>query len=269
VDVAGSAAHRVRQQAVDQLDHRRVVDLLPGRDLVSLLLEHFDVVVQPLHVPEEVLKLLLVARALVMALDQGPEGHLSRDDGKKVVSGDELEVVQESVIGRVGHGDGQRAALALEREDDVLGGDFARDHGAELRDQLGGWVDLFQIQSGSADVRETAGSQRQTASENFRDVLSGTRLGGEKQISDRLFFSFSTGLCSLSTGADKEQQGVTGFVNSIEGKLEYRFPVVAPDQISLRAGREPAASGRCTGTVRGFVATPQQWGLSLFRSWSF
>jgi len=138
-----------------------------------------------------------------------------------------------------------------------------------LRDQLGGWVDLFQIQSGSADVRETAGSQRQTASENFRDVLSGTRLGGEKQISDRLFFSFSTGLCSLSTGADKEQQGVTGFVNSIEGKLEYRFPVVAPDQISLRAGREPAASGRCTGTVRGFVATPQQWGLSLFRSWSF
>ena len=62
------------------------------------------------------------------------------------------------------------------------------------------------------------------------------------------------------------------FVNSIEGKLEYRFPLLAPDQLSLRAGREPAASAlRCgaTGSVRGFVATPQQWGVSLFRSWSF
>ena len=146
----------------------------------------------------------------------------------------------------------------------TLGASLSR----SLRDQLGGWVDLFQIQTGSADI-QTKASTRLSASENFRDVLSGTRLGGEKQISDRLFFSFSTGLCSLGTNSDKEQQGVSGFVNSIEGKLEYRFPVVAPDQISLRAGREPAASGRCTGTVRGFVATPQQWGLSLFRSWSF
>ena len=64
---------------------------------------------------------------------------------------------------------------------------------------------------------------------------------------------------------------MTGFVNSIEGKLEYRFPLIAPDQLSLRAGREPAASAlRCdAGRVRGFVATPQQWGISLFRSWSF
>jgi translocation and assembly module TamB len=136
-----------------------------------------------------------------------------------------------------------------------------------LRDQLGGWVDLLQIQAG--DTRETSSSQRVTASENFNSVLSGTRIGGEKQISDRLFFSFSTGLCSLYSGSDRSDQGVSGFVNSIEGKLEYRFPVVAPDQISLRAGREPAASGRCTRSVRGFVATPQQWGLSLFRSWSF
>ena len=139
-----------------------------------------------------------------------------------------------------------------------------------LRDQLGGWVDLFQIQTGAVDERATNSSARTTASENFRSVLSGTRLGGEKQISDRLFLSFSTGLCQLGATTDKEQQGVAGFVNSIEGKLEYRFPLVAPDQLSLRAGREPAASGRCgLAASRGFVATPQQWGFSLFRSWSF
>ncbi|HEU4721183.1 MAG TPA: translocation/assembly module TamB domain-containing protein [Gemmatimonadaceae bacterium] len=141
-----------------------------------------------------------------------------------------------------------------------------------LREQFGGWVDLFQIQTGAVDDdRVTSSSSRVSAQDTFRSVLYGTRLGGEKQISDRLFLSFSTGLCQLG-GNDKEQQGVTGFVNSIEGKLEYRFPVIAPDQLSLRAGLDPAASAlRCgaTGSVRGFVATPQQWGFSLFRSWSF
>jgi hypothetical protein len=138
-----------------------------------------------------------------------------------------------------------------------------------LRDQFGGWVDLFQIQTGASD-RES--NSQNALTDQFRSVLSGTRLGGEKQISDRLFLSFSTGLCQLGSSNDKEQQGVSGFVNSIEGKLEYRFPVLAPDQLSLRAGREPGASAlRCgaTGSVRGFVATPQQWGLSVFRSWSF
>ena len=140
-----------------------------------------------------------------------------------------------------------------------------------LREQFGSWVDLFQIQAGT--LSDDASSSQATSAQNqFRSVLSGTRLGGEKQISDRLFLSFSTGLCQLGVTNDKEQQGVTGFVNSIEGKLEYRFPLLAPDQLSLRAGREPAASAlRCgaTGSVRGFVATPQQWGFSLFRSWSF
>jgi translocation and assembly module TamB len=136
-----------------------------------------------------------------------------------------------------------------------------------LREQLGGWVDMFQIQTGATD---TYGGQT-AVSDQFKSVLSGTRLGGEKQISDRLFLSFSTGLCQFGNSDNKDQNGVTGFVNSIEGKLEYRFPLLAPDQLSLRAGREPAASAlRCgSGNVRGFVATPQQWGLSLFRSWSF
>ena len=139
-----------------------------------------------------------------------------------------------------------------------------------LRDQLGGIVDQVQIQSGA--VNGQLDPSASSASNQFRSFLYSTRLGGEKQISDKLFLSFSTGLCQLSGDAsDPSQQGLNGFVNSIEGKLEYRFPVAAPERLSLRAGREPAASAlRCNaGSVRGFVATPQQWGLSLFRSWSF
>ena len=111
-----------------------------------------------------------------------------------------------------------------------------------------------------------------TSSSQFRSILQSTRLGGEKQISSKLFLSFSTGLCQLGTsGDDTSQQGFAGFANAIEGKLEYRFPLPAPERFSLRAGREPPASAlRCGASqVRGFVSTPQQWGLSLFRSWSF
>ena len=140
-----------------------------------------------------------------------------------------------------------------------------------LRDQLGGIVDQVQIQSGAVDGQLDPGASG--ASNQFRSFLYSTRLGGEKQISDKLFLSFSAGLCQLSgdVRGDQSQQGLNGFVNAIEGKLEYRFPVSAPERLSLRAGREPAASAlRCNaGSVRGFVATPQQWGLSLFRSWSF
>ena len=53
--------HRVGQQAVDQLDHRRVVDLRLGGDLLVLLLDDLDVVAGRLHVLEEALQLLLVA----------------------------------------------------------------------------------------------------------------------------------------------------------------------------------------------------------------
>jgi translocation and assembly module TamB len=136
-----------------------------------------------------------------------------------------------------------------------------------LRENLGGVVDQIQIQSGAVNDPLGAGGNSQS---QFKSLLSSTRLGGEKQISDRLFFSFSTGLCQLGTD-DPSQQGLNGFVSAIEGKLEYRFPLLAPDRLSLRAGREPAASAlRCNSDrVRGFVATPQQWGLSLFRSWAF
>jgi hypothetical protein len=136
-----------------------------------------------------------------------------------------------------------------------------------LREQLGGIVDLFQVQAGV--VRDQASGSAATNKSQFKEILSSTRLGGEKQISDKLFFSFSTGLSAFCEG-DASSQGLSGFVNSIEGKLEYRFPIAAPDRLSLRAGLDPSASAlRCGQSVRGFAPTPQQIGFSIFRSWVF
>ncbi|HKH93971.1 MAG TPA: translocation/assembly module TamB domain-containing protein, partial [Gemmatimonadaceae bacterium] len=197
-----------------------------------------------------------------------PSLELSSDD--PLIS--QTDLVSYLVTGRPSAELNASNAAATQRAAEVLLPTVGARLSRALSEQFGGWVDMFQIQTGTLDDRATSATGTVSARSQFQSVLSGTRLGGEKQISDRLFLSFSTGLCQLGSSNDKEQQGVTGFVNSIEGKLEYRFPVLLPDQLSLRAGREPAASAlRCgsTGSVRGFVATPQQWGISLFRSWSF
>jgi translocation and assembly module TamB len=135
-----------------------------------------------------------------------------------------------------------------------------------LRDQFS-FMDLFQIQSGTLENNDPSAS----AANQVTSIFASTRLGGEKQISDKLFLSFSTGLCPFA-GNNEGNSGLRGVGQSIEGKVEYRFPLTGPNRLSLRGGLDPSASSLRCGTannLRGFVATPQQWGLSLFRSWSF
>jgi translocation and assembly module TamB len=177
------------------------------------------------------------------------------------------DLVSYLVTGRPSFALGEQDVAAAQRAVEFLLPTVNATVSRALRDQLGDFVDAFQIQSGAANGQLATA---QGASSPFRSFLSSTRLGGEKQIRERLFLSFSTGLCQLGSD-DPTQQGLSGFVNAIEGKLEYRFPMLAPDRFSLRAGREPPASAlRCgVDRVRGFVATPQQWGVSLFRSWVF
>jgi hypothetical protein len=138
-----------------------------------------------------------------------------------------------------------------------------------LRDQFS-FMDLFQIQSGTL-AADDPGTRSTTAGDQVTSIFKSTRLGGEKQISDRLFLSFSTGLCPAFGGTDEGNSGLNALGKSIEGKVEYRFPLSGPNRLSLRGGLDPSASSlRCNSSaVRGFVATPQQWGLSIFRSWSF
>jgi translocation and assembly module TamB len=162
---------------------------------------------------------------------------------------------------------GGTSATNVQRASDILLPSLSATLSQKLRDQFG-FMDLFQIQSGQvADQSPTAAANAGGVTSIFRS----TRLGGEKQISDRLFLSFSTGLCPFSS-ADNENSGLKGLGNSIEGKVEYRFPSAGRDRTSIRAGLDPAASSlRCSATnsLRGFVQTPQQWGLSLLRSWQF
>jgi translocation and assembly module TamB len=135
-----------------------------------------------------------------------------------------------------------------------------------LRNQFGSFIDVLQIEAGSsADERELGAA----GGNQLRNVLSSTRIGAEKQLSSRVFLSVSTGLCLLAGGGAAAQ---SSFGDAIEGKLEYRFPMTGTDQLSIRLGSEPGARAmRCDGggVLSSFIQTPQQTGISIFRSWTF
>jgi hypothetical protein len=159
----------------------------------------------------------------------------------------------------------------LQRAADLLLPSLGALGSQQLGTQFGSFVDLFQIQSGS--YGDTPTDQTGQGENPLASALYQTRLGAEKQISDRLFLSVSTGLCALNRNqtVGTDANGRSSFIEALEGKLEYRLPIPAPNRFALRMGLEPAASAlRCGASGgRGFVPTPQQVGISLFRSWSF
>jgi hypothetical protein len=125
---------------------------------------------------------------------------------------------------------------------------------------------VIQIQSGAAPTFGTGTSSQST----FKDYFFNTRLGGEKQISNNLFFSFSAGLCSFNreNNIANNQNAFNGFVEALSGKLEYRFT----PHLSLQAGTDPSTSSlycRSNYSLGNVVQTPRQWGLSLLRTWHF
>ena len=134
---------------------------------------------------------------------------------------------------------------------------------------LGNIVDQFSITSG---VAPTFGGTAATQSATLRDYFFGARLGAEKQISNNLFFSLSAGLCSFNRDyaqANPNQNALSGFVDALGGKVEYRFN----PQLSLQAGTDPPTSalycGRSNFSLGSVVQTPRQWGLSFIQNWHF
>ncbi|MHB1862206.1 MAG: translocation/assembly module TamB domain-containing protein [Gemmatimonadaceae bacterium] len=129
-----------------------------------------------------------------------------------------------------------------------------------LRGQLGSTFDILQFQAGATD--ETATNAPTTSA--ARDFFAGARLGGEKQITNNVFFSISAGLCQLNPNQTGSDPGMNGFFQQLGGKLQYRFS----NTLAVDLGVDPPSSALLCGRgLRGFVPTPQQWGLSLSKSW--
>ena len=130
-----------------------------------------------------------------------------------------------------------------------------------LRSILGSYADFLTVRPAAADASAVAFGQN-FLSEGLDDYLLATRVGAERQLTDRLFFSISTGLC----GFRGQQYDGGAFLDNLSGKIEWRLSRDA----SLRAGKEPSAESlTCRPSISRVVPAPSQWGFSLFKTWRF
>lgn len=133
-----------------------------------------------------------------------------------------------------------------------------------LRGWLGSTADIVQLHPGTVDASKVA---QGTQLDAFQDFIWSTRLGTEKQLTQNVFVSLSTGICQLSGLGTSDQSAWEGWRESLSGKIEWRLSRDA----SIKAGKEPSGTVVCRpGSSMGrIVERPSQWGLSLFKTWRF
>jgi translocation and assembly module TamB len=136
---------------------------------------------------------------------------------------------------------------------------------SQLRSWVGSAADFLQLRPGTADAGQVLNENNPSGFGTFlEDFLWTSRLGGEKQITNNLFVSLSTGLCPFDPSRTEDPQEL--FFQGLSGKLEYRLSRDA----SIKAGKEPSATVcRPNANVGRVVDAPGQWGLSLFKTWRF
>lgn len=128
----------------------------------------------------------------------------------------------------------------------------------QLRQSLGSWVDALQIQLGTGSTNAGTVTKPQ-------DYLAGSTIGAEKQVTNNVFLSVNTSFCQITNPTG---QGAYNPLAPFGAKVEYRFDPT----FSLQLGREPDTNTRFCNSQQGFTGlynTPQQFSLSLSRTWRF
>jgi hypothetical protein len=157
-----------------------------------------------------------------------------------------------SIGGRASDYAGTAARIAVSSLGSVLASSLA-----------GGIVDVVDVRTSglegySGDARSIGGN-----------ILSGTRIGGGKQLGESSFLRADFGLCQVGQVASGDQSfDPVAFANSVGVKWDYRIS----SGVGVSLGLEPPTSALlcASGTsARGFVPTPRQWGFDLFRLWRF
>lgn len=134
-----------------------------------------------------------------------------------------------------------------------------------LRGVLGPAADFLQLRPGSADLSRV-GEAGSTPFGALEGIFWTSRVGGEKQITQNLFVSVSTGLCQFQSNQQSNQSSdMLAFLDGVSGKIEYRLSRDA----SIKAGKEPSVCTYGRASSGRVVPAPSQWGLSLFKTWRF
>jgi translocation and assembly module TamB len=136
--------------------------------------------------------------------------------------------------------------------------------GSYLSSRLaGGRFDVVQVEPTALNPGDAANLR-----ENGLGILASTRVGVGGQIARNTFFTFSTGLCGLSSQTSGGGDALSLFAQGLGVKVERRFE----GGLSVALGLEPGSSAQTCGRLgisRTFQQTPPQIGIDFFRSWTF
>jgi translocation and assembly module TamB len=133
-----------------------------------------------------------------------------------------------------------------------------------LRGSLGPITDLIQLRPGSADLSGLETDGLGSLGGTIDEVFWTSRIGTEKQLTQNVFVSLSSGLCPFRQGQNGSSSEAL-FFEGLSGRFEYRFSRDA----SVKVGKEPAGATCRGASASRVVAAPSQWGLSFFKTWRF
>jgi translocation and assembly module TamB len=136
--------------------------------------------------------------------------------------------------------------------------------GSYLSSRLaGGRFDVVQVEPTALNPGDAANLR-----ENGLGILASTRVGVGGQIARNTYFTFSTGLCGLSSQTSGGGDALSLFAQGLGVKVERRFEGGLSAALGLEPGSSAQACGRL-GISRTFQQTPPQIGIDFFRSWTF
>ena len=134
----------------------------------------------------------------------------------------------------------------------TLGAVFERAIVEQLR-----FLDMFQVQTAATTLnRETF----QTIGGPW-EIVRQSRIALGKQLTERTFLSANAGLCSIGGQDAQNHRFLDAFGLTLEHRLNHGF--------SLQMSVEPATSAALCRTDAVEFNRPRQFGLDLFREWSF
>lgn len=187
-----------------------------------------------------------------------PTAELSTPDSMRVTNSDLVSYLVTGgpsfEIARDGNVSATAARVVLGSLGSVLGGKVA-----------GGLCDDAQVTTAGLDAYQ--GSVRDVGG----GILAGSRFNCAKQVGDRAFVRLDAGLCGV--GQFVSQNGGSNAL-SFGDALGVKFDYLLGRGFSASFGVEPPTSAMlcasdASNSARGFVPTPRQVGIDLFRAWRF
>ena len=140
----------------------------------------------------------------------------------------------------------------------------------QVRKFVGGrLVDQLRLETANGDVYTAAPGQNP-----FQNYILSTRVAGDKElVKDRVYLTFSTGLCGFNPAyrSGTQQDVFSAFSDQLGLGAEWRFKSTLHSGSSAQIASEPSTQALLCASgdagLRGAAPTPRQFSLSFLKFW--